>query len=69
MSEIANPTQETFWIITNGSSYGTGVTGVGQTTTVGNGWTIWWQGTDRTAYEAKCAEVSIEPHADVPLPE
>lgn len=69
MSEIVNPSQDTFWIITNGSSYATGVTGVGQTTTVGAGWDIWWQGTDRAAYEAKCAEASIDPVPTAPSPD
>lgn len=69
MSEIVNPTQDTFWIINSGSSYATGVTGVGQTTTVGAGWDIWWQGTDRAAYEAKCVEVSIDPVPSAPSPD
>jgi len=61
MNEIANPEQDTYWIITDGSSYGTGVTAVGQTTTVGNGWSIWWSGSDREEYDAKCGEVSLQP--------
>lgn len=69
MTEIVNPSQDTYWIITNGSVYGTGVTGVGQTTTVGAGWDLWWNGTDRVAYEAKCAEVSIDPVSASPLPD
>lgn len=59
--EIVNPAQDTYWIITNGTEYGTGVTGVGQTTTVGNGWSLFWSGTDVAAYETKCAEVGVTP--------
>lgn len=63
MNEIANPAQKTYWIITDGSSYGTGVTLAGQTTTVGAGWSIWWYGTDLDEYSAKCSEVALEPIA------
>jgi hypothetical protein len=59
--EIFNPSALTYWIITDGSSYGTGATDVNQTTTVGSGWSIWWSGTDRDEYEAKCGEVSLVP--------
>ena len=60
MSEIVNPQQETYWIITNGSDYATGITGVGQTTTIGNGWSLWWTGTDQAEYMGKCQEVGID---------
>lgn len=68
MSEIVNPTQTTYWIITNGNSYATGITDVGQTTTVGNGWDLWWTGTDANQYAGKCSEVGIEP-ASMPSPD
>jgi hypothetical protein len=61
VNEIANPDQKTYWIITDGASYGTGVTDVGQTTTVGAGWSIWWHGTDTDEYSAKCSEVALQP--------
>jgi hypothetical protein len=66
MSEIVNPSQETYWIISNGTSYATGITGVGQTTTVGAGWDIWWTGVDRAQYESKCAEVGLTPANSIP---
>lgn len=69
MSEIANPVQDTYWIITDGSKYAAGLTGVGQTTTVGNGWSIWWSGTDKAQYDSKCAEVGVEPVSPMPLPD
>jgi hypothetical protein len=61
MNEIANPSQDTFWIITNGSEYATGITAVGQTTTVGSGWNIWWSGTDLAEYALKCSESGLSP--------
>jgi hypothetical protein len=66
MSEIVNPSQETYWIITNGAEYATGITGIGQTTTVGAGWSIWWSGTDYAEYENKCSEVGLLPADSVP---
>jgi hypothetical protein len=61
MNEIANPSEDTFWIITNGNEHATGMTGVGQTTTVGSGWDIWWSGTDLTEYASKCSEAGVAP--------
>lgn len=66
MNEIVNPSQDTYWIITDGAQYATGITGVGQTTTVGAGWEIWWSGADQAAYEAKCSEAGIAPADSVP---
>ena len=66
MSEIVNPSETTFWIITDGTSYATGLTGVGQTTTVGLGWDIWWSGTDQSVYSTKCSEVGLTPVDSVP---
>jgi len=59
--EIFKPTNPTYWIITNGTDYGDGVTGVDQVTTVGNGWIIHWQGTNYDDYVKECQIVNIAP--------
>jgi uncharacterized protein YndB with AHSA1/START domain len=59
--EIMYPENITYWIITNGTDYGDGVTGVNQVTTVGNGWTIYWQGTNYEEYLVQCENVNIVP--------
>jgi hypothetical protein len=59
--EIVKPANSTYWIITNGTSYGDGVTGIDQVTTVGNGWTIYWQGTNYEEYIIQCQNVNIVP--------
>jgi hypothetical protein len=67
MTDISNGTENIYWIITDGSLYGTGVTEPGQTTSVGNGWTLWWSGTDRAEYESKCSEAGIESVPEPPI--
>jgi len=57
--EIVKPTSPTYWIITNGTTYGDGVTGIDQVTTVGNGWTIYWQGTNYDDYVKECQIINI----------
>ena len=59
--EIFKPTNPTYWIITDGTNYGDGVTGIDQVTTVGNGWTIHWQGTNYDDYVKECRIVNISP--------
>lgn len=61
MSEIINPTQATYWIITDGGAYASGETGQGQTTSVGYGWRIHWMGSSHTEYVSQCAAVGIKP--------
>jgi hypothetical protein len=56
-----NNTENTYWIITDGISYGNGLTKQGQVTTVGNGWNISWIGTDHNEYLNKCNELNIVP--------
>jgi hypothetical protein len=60
-AEIIQPSTLTYWIITNNGSYADGVTGPGQTTTVGNGWILYYIGTDYNEYVSKCGEVMITP--------
>jgi len=60
-AEIIQPSTLTYWIITNNGSYADGVTGPGQTTTVGNGWILYYIGTDYNEYASKCGEVMITP--------
>lgn len=60
-AEILKPNELTYWIITNNNSYADGVTGPNQVTTVGNGWSLYYIGTDYNEYIAKCGEVMITP--------
>jgi hypothetical protein len=60
-AEITYPQNTTYWIITDGTNYGDGVTGINQVTTVGNGWTIHWQGTNYDEYIIQCQNVNIVP--------
>lgn len=69
MSEIINPQTLTYWIITDGASYASGETGVGQTTSVGYGWRIHWLGSDHGEYVAQCGEVGIKPRPQTAVPQ
>jgi hypothetical protein len=60
-AEIIRPEILTYWIITNNGSYADGVTGPGQVTTVGNGWSLFYIGASYEEYAAKCGEVMITP--------
>lgn len=60
-AQINKPSSLTYWIITNNGSYADGVTGPSQVTTVGNGWSLYYIGTDYNEYVAKCNEVMIMP--------
>lgn len=60
-AEIIKPNILTYWIVTNNGSYADGVTGPDQVTTIGNGWTLFYIGTDYNEYVAKCNEVMITP--------
>jgi len=60
-AQINKPDEICYWIITNNGSYADGVTGPSQVTTVGNGWTLYYIGTDYNEYVAKCNEVMITP--------
>jgi hypothetical protein len=69
MSEIANPSEDTFWIITDGNSYAAGMTKAGRATTLRSGWEIWWSGTDFAQYALKCLEARIMPAVGVIHPD
>lgn len=60
-AEIIQPNELTYWIITNNGSYADGVTGPGQVTTVGNGWSLYYVGVNYEEYAAKCNEAGITP--------
>lgn len=61
--EIVKPSNRTYWIITNGTNYRDGVTGVGEIILFGYGWVIFWQGTDYSEYIIQCQGVGITPEA------
>lgn len=68
-SEIRAGNNRTYWIISNGNSYVDGVTDPDLVTTVGNGWHIYWIGSDHDEYVASCNSVDIIPRnlsPDVP---
>jgi hypothetical protein len=60
-AEITHPENPTYWIITDGTRYGDGVTNPDQVTTVGNGWTLHWTGTDYLEYVNQCNLVNLAP--------
>ena len=60
-AEIIRPETLTYWIITNNGTYADGVTGPSQVTTVGNGWSLFYIGTNYQEYVTKCNEIMINP--------
>ena len=60
-SEIRSGNERTYWILSNGTGYIDGVTDAGLVTTVGNGWHIYWIGSDHAEYVAACVAVGIVP--------
>jgi hypothetical protein len=60
-AEIKNPSNVTYWIITDGIGYGEGLTGPDQVTTVGNGWRIHWVGSDHSEYVNQCNNLGLAP--------
>jgi hypothetical protein len=60
-SEIRAGDNRTYWIISNGNSYVDGVTDPTLVTTVGNGWHIYWIGSDYSEYLTSCNNINIIP--------
>jgi hypothetical protein len=60
-AEIKNPSNVTYWIITDGIGYAEGLTGIDQTTTVGNGWRIYWIGSNHDEYANQCNNIGLIP--------
>jgi hypothetical protein len=60
-SEIRAGDNRTYWIISNGNSYVDGVTDPTLVTTVGNGWHIYWIGSDYSEYLKSCNNCNIIP--------
>lgn len=60
-SEIRAGNERTYWIISNGNGYVDGVTDPDLVTTVGNGWHIYWIGSDHEEYKNICANLGIVP--------
>lgn len=61
MNEILNPTNKTYWLITDGNGYITGETLPYQQTTVGNGWNFIYVGTDQNAFQNACNQAGVSP--------
>lgn len=66
-SEIRAGNSRTYWIINNGSGYVDGVTDPNLVTTVGNGWHIYWIGSNYDEYLSTCAIIGILPRISNPL--
>ena len=60
-SEIRAGDNRTYWIISNGNGYVDGVTDPNLVTTVGNGWHIYWIGSDHSEYVNACNGIGIFP--------
>ena len=61
-AEIKNDNVENiYWIITDGIGFANGITKQNQVTTVGNGWAIFWIGSDHNEYLNKCNDFNIIP--------
>ena len=60
-SEIRAGDNRTYWIISNGNGYVDGVTDPNLVTTVGNGWHIYWIGSDHNEYLNSCNSIGILP--------
>jgi hypothetical protein len=60
-AEIKYPNSIAYWIITDGIGYAEGLTGQNQITTVGNGWRIYWIGSDHSEYVNECNKVNLIP--------
>jgi len=74
-SEIRAGDNRTYWIISNGNGYVDGVTDPNLVTTVGNGWHIYWIGSDYNEYLNTCNSIGILPRntdpsvpTTIPLP-
>lgn len=66
-SEIRAGNSRTYWIINNGSGYVDGVTDPNLVTTVGNGWYIYWIGSNYNEYLSTCTNIGILPRISNPL--
>lgn len=60
-SEIRAGDNRTYWIISNGNGYVDGITDPNLVTTVGNGWHIYWIGSDYNEYLNSCNSIGILP--------
>jgi len=65
-SEIRAGDNRTYWIISNGNSLVDGVTDPGLVTTVGNGWHIYWIGSDYEEYVGACDAAGFIPRIQDP---
>jgi hypothetical protein len=65
-SEIRAGDNRTYWIISNGNSYVDGVTDPELVTTVGNGWHIYWIGSNYEEYVTACNGANIIPRNSNP---
>lgn len=65
-SEIRAGDNRTYWIINSGNSFVDGVTDPGLVTTVGNGWHVYWVGSDYSEYVVACDSAGFSPRIQDP---
>lgn len=58
-----------YWVIDNNSIYKDGSTDPNLVTTIGNGWNIYWTGSDYNEYLLICNNINMSPRIlDITLP-
>jgi len=61
VTDIAQPTTTTYWVVLNATgSKAAGQTGPEQVTTFGNGTTMLWSGTDHAAWVGECDRHGVD---------
>ena len=65
-SEIRAGDNRTYWIISNGNGYVDGVTDPTLVTTVGDGWHVFWIGSNYDEYLSACQSCNIIPRNTLP---
>lgn len=61
MNEILNPTNKTYWLISDGNGYISGETNPGQQTSVGKGWNLLYITTNKQDFINFCNTVGVSP--------
>lgn len=67
-AQIIFPKQDTYWILSDGTSYFDGFTGYNCVTTVGKGTSVYWIGTDHEEYVNACLNLGLTPRNAGPSP-
>lgn len=64
MNEILNPTNKTYWLITDGNNYSYGETNPGQQTSIGKGWNMLYISTNQQDFINYCNSIGVSPQFD-----